>query len=185
MMYALSEFCGSADIITPVNDYGRDALEPRNLDRLLAAGLNPKMAELKHIGVTAIRAIIPEARDFFTFCFERSPWEKAVSAWQFAGLQMSFRQFLKHKVKGAVDYSLYANGSTCLVDSVGQYADLYTDYEGICEKLKIPQHTLPWLKKTCPIQLEDCYTEETRDRVSHLFQREIAMHGYRYPPHPF
>ena len=126
---------------------------------------------------------------YFTFCFERNPWEKVVSSyfWQTANgsLDTDFRRFvLTDSLPSDFDrYSL--DGRTVGVDFVGRYECLEDDLRRVLDRLGIADEISLTREKgnfrPRDATVETMFDDEMSARVEQLFGREIRTFGYSRP----
>lgn len=144
-----------------------------------------------HMAARQVRAILGEDRwrSYFTFCFERDPWDKVISWYHFeAGRSPTplppFASWLAREGLRLSDWSLYADDDGPIVDFVGQFSRLEQDLGVVAERLGLPAFTrLPHSKPRRPRTSGPAVTHDafTVELVSRVFEREIAHFGYRPP----
>lgn len=146
-----------------------------------------------HMPAWAVRRRVGEDvwNSYFKFCFDRNPWEKAVSHWHMKRKRrdpnMTFDDYLwgGHY---AHNYPLYADPDQpgkLLVDFVGKYENLAADLAHVAERLNIPfSGSLDVFAKSDyrsdrrPYQ--EVFTPKQRDRVVEIFHDEIDLLGYTF-----
>ncbi len=190
---ALSGICGPDDVITPITpkyEEVRRALGfrgPQNFTR------PDGRAFFNHISADVVRHVVGDAiwRDYYTFCFERNPWDKVMS-WYYWLLQfsphMSLDDFIASGdfagVGGIGGYDLYTKNDKIIVDRICRYESLTTELSALAAHLGIA--ALPALPNTKSEyrrdkrHYRDLLTPSQRDRIAAAFQREIRNHGYEY-----
>ena len=152
---------------------------------------------------------------YFKFAFVRNPWERILSEYRYRNYfhHRSFRDFVLNKlpapgwddkyrhVMPQYDMLHDAQGRL-LVDFVGRYENLQTDFDVVCARLGIQESTLPHRNSSDKKsrdrkrrlrnflfrngenghhRLDDFYDRETRDAVAELYRRDIETFGYRFP----
>lgn len=145
-------------------------------------------------------------KEYFTFAFERNPWDKVVSAYWHQcsrGLTMEFIPFCikaaensvkkgikfstypPHKVRAfPIDWDKYTDNNNVIVDFIGRYENLTKDLQFICDKLKIPwdgklTRELGNYRKD-KRSYKDYYNNHTKELVENLFKKEIDFFGYTF-----
>lgn len=145
-------------------------------------------------------------KEYFTFAFERNPWDKVVSAYwhqRSRGLKMEFipycieaaKNSLKKKVKFSTykydrvrafpfDWDKYTKNNKVIVDFIGKYENLEKDLLFICNTLKIPwdgklTRELGSFRKD-KSSYRKYYNKHTRNLVGDIFRREIEFFGYEF-----
>ena len=121
---------------------------------------------------------------YFTFCFERDPWDKVVSLFWFRRWQhpdMTFADFVRHEELPA-DFDLYSLDGEVAVDFVGRFEHLVDDLAEVLRRIGIDAPVeLTREKATArPPELAatTTFTPELDARVAEVFAREIATFGY-------
>jgi hypothetical protein len=152
-------------------------------------GPGPGVLFYNHMPAAQIRHIVG-ARvwdDYFTFCFERNPWDKVVSLY-FHRHRTEPRPPLSAFVTGgeatvAVNFPLYHDGERLLVDVVARYEDMRAALDTIFRRIGIaPPQRLPHAKTQFRKDTgADLMDEPTADRIAVIFQREIELGGFRRP----
>ena len=166
-------------------------VEPRDeIQRDLASG----EWYWNHMPARTIRARLGPRRweSYFTFTFERNPWEKAISRYFFeertnprGWSRSAFRQFvLSDRLQSDFDaYSL--DGVTVAVDFVGRTERLSEDLRQVLERLGIETEVILGREKASHrppnATVANLFDAETSQRVEQLFAREIAALGFEAP----
>lgn len=204
---ALSQFLGERDVITTIDpqDEGTRAelgfRGPQNYEISLARYtlrnwgerlLHGKRAVYyNHMPAREIRAYArPRVwRTYYRFCFERNPWDKAVSLYYWKTQHMrprpSMLSFLRSADSSELSSrNLYTIGGRLAVDCVGRYETLEADLRDISLTLGLPADLqLPLTKSDTrkdrrPYQaIMSCAAQEL---VAQVCAGEISLFGYTF-----
>lgn len=204
---ALSKYCGPTDIITPVssNDESLRASlgypGPQNhyvparfwnLRQWRKACFRLRRPTFhSHSDARTIRRFVGDAvwNNYFKFCFERNPWDKAISwyYWTFRDKadRPSLEDFIQsstlNKIKGL---ELYTLGNEIAVDTVYQFETLSAAMADIAHKIGLSETpTLPLAKATLrgdKRNYREILSDEARELIASRFQQEIAILGYEW-----
>ena len=177
----LSGVCGADAVVTPIFP-PISPHTPRNF-----AGF------YNHMPAAAIEAAAPAAwRDYLTFCVERNPWDKLLSAY------FMYRNSTVHGGDGTLSLSeylasgefplnapLYTIGGNIAVDRVLRYEALDAELAEIFAVLGVPYPgRLPFRAKSEWRDDRRPYREVLSGaqaaRIATLFAEEIRLHGYTY-----
>lgn len=140
-------------------------------------------------------------RSYFKFAFVRNPWDWHVSMYHFILREPthirhrlvsdmgSFEQFLHWVVKTPNPYpkgatrtqldALCAPDRSLLVDAVGRYEHLSTDFQRFCNQLNV-QADLGHLNRSHHASYTQYYTQETRALIAEHFKEDIQTFGYTF-----
>jgi len=125
---------------------------------------------------------------YFKFCFERNPWDKAVSRYWWSVQGMSNRPTLdEFVIRGHArlksDWPIYGFGDRISVDRVGRYEHLVDDLTSILGEIGVSKEVeLPRAKSTQRRRDETVgFSPEAADRIGAIFHREVAAFGYECP----
>lgn len=125
---------------------------------------------------------------YFKFCFERNPWDKAVSAFYWRKRlnkkgEQNFNMFINQQ-RFPSHYDLYCVDQCPDMDFIGRYENLSSDMESVCEKIGIPfdPNKFPRTKAhTRPnVSWRNMYTPELARIVAKVCHREIKEFGYTF-----
>ena len=137
--------------------------------------------------------------EYFTFAFERNPWDKCLSLYYyqlqnwdryrklFRPRNPTFRQwfypygFLRKKLKPSI--RMYSEHGQPCVKFLGRYERLAEDFTEICRRIGIGPVNLPVRNKSRLRQGSDYrphFTEPMRRRVERVYHREIELLGYSF-----
>lgn len=154
-------------------------LSPKNLNTFR------EHADHKHI-----RKNYPfEWKNYYKFCVERNPWDKAVSFYYWYKeskpnkTKKGFSNFImSRKFENRNDWWQYA-GEIPFVDHVCMYENLELDFLWICSHLGIPYYNeLKKIKLKSSFRQKcdyhQMYTNETKDRIATLFYKPIEYFNY-------
>ena len=204
---ALSRVCGEQDIITPITPNDEEIRKelgyrgpqnyflplvrytPKDWARLLVKGKRA-LAFYNHIPAKLIRTLVDEEiwNTYFKFCFERNPWDKAIS-WYYwitrqSEPQLSLSEFILSGKANRSDFGLYTINGEIVVDHVGLYENLDQELERIAEHLNLPDRIrLPSAKanyRKGRRHYREVLGLEEQDVIAKAFAREIAHFGYQF-----
>ncbi|MGF1522355.1 MAG: sulfotransferase family 2 domain-containing protein [Leptolyngbyaceae cyanobacterium] len=207
---ALSKFCGPEDVITRINEadeairrqlgfrgpqnYTFQGVYGEESDNSLAAENNPgKTKEFyNHAPAQFIRANISDRlwHNYFTFCFERNPFDKAISLYYFRKTQHPElpADISEHLQTTAVDllsnWRRYTIDDQVAVDFVGRYERLSEDLETVRQQLRLPHPlSLPRAKSNFR-QDKRHYSQvlpaDSRDWIATTCAKEMNYFGYSW-----
>jgi hypothetical protein len=188
---ALSEHCGPADIITPIDEVDEQIRRelghrgPQNFEvRQPASGLGGLISRLfgrnvvrhyNHAPASLIRARIgPQSYDSYRkFCVVRNPWDRAVSLYfwrknrpgsEKLDEEMSFAEFVRDTPADVLsDAHIFTIDGAAAVDRFVRYENLAEDLTTALAELGLPAIDLPWAKSG---------TRETKDHYSWIYDDE-------------
>ena len=205
---ALSEYCGPRDIITPISladEKTRTVLGFRGPQNDIIPFASYSFSDMvyclirgkqrqyhNHITAKLVRRFIGEEtwQSYFKFCFERNPWDRAVSQyyWRRAeGAPHTFSEFIDSsnlqslKKKG---FGLYSMDGEVVVDRICLYENMADELAYISEQLQLPEKlALPRSKSSSRKDKEhyrDIFNRTDREKVADLFAEEIKLLGYEF-----
>jgi hypothetical protein len=206
---ALSRFCGEEDVITPLGEkdeamrrkmairgpqnYYKQIYEYGLKDLLKHVMKGKVLKYYNHIPAGEVREKVGEAvwKNYFTFCFERNPWDRAVSYYFYRGrkndTQLSFIDFLKQSERKRLsNFYLYSIDGEVAVDYVARYEKLEEELEyiarriGLPEKIQLPVDKLKGSYRKDKRPYQELYTRETKDLISDVCKHEIEYMNYRF-----
>ena len=142
-----------------------------------------------------IEAMGREAFDaFFSFAIVRNPWDWQVSlfhymrkerahhqhvlAKSFAGFDDYIRWRCREEVRFQRDF-IYSRDGELLVDFVGRFENLDSDFASICARIGISA-SLPKLNVSNTKPYRSFYGDETRELVRRAFAPDVALFGYDF-----
>ena len=204
---ALSKFCGEDDVITPIgaNDEAvRSQLGYRGPQNYSLSFGNYSAADWyklffrriplafwNHADAGFINKYVDEEvwRSYFKFCFERNPWDKAVSYYFFQLREMnntpSISDFIQSGMADNIrGYRLYSIGDEIAVDKVFLFERLQEAVDQIERQLRLPgKLELPVTKNNFrkdKRHYRDILSEQDREKIANQYTREIAQFGYEW-----
>ena len=92
----------------------------------------------------------------------------------------NFEEYIKWRCENEVRYQkdfIYSSNNELLVNFVGRYENLGTDFNLICSRIGISA-SLPKLNVSNYKPYQDYYTEKTRDLVRQAFEPDIKTFDY-------
>ena len=78
-----------------------------------------------------------------------------------------------------LDWIVDENGEV-LIDFVGRFENLTSDFETICEKIGIPSISLKHINKSKHKHYTEYYNKETRKIIAEKYCRDIEYFGYKF-----
>jgi chondroitin 4-sulfotransferase 11 len=137
----------------------------------------------------------------FSFAFVRNPWERLVSWYEMARARPT-NDFHRHVIATAPTFAEFVTGCTTglaakttfnqvdyldgpggegeIVDFVGRFESLGSDFAIVGRRLGLPPRPLGHENRTRHRPYRDLYDEETRAIVTERFARDIARFGYEF-----
>ncbi len=203
---ALSKYCGPDDIITPISpkdekmrkelgyrgpqNYNIPFKKYTKFNIVNALYKRKRMSFYNHTAASfIIKYIDQEVWDsYFKFCFERNPWDKAVSLYHWRYKTEPFppiTDFIQSKEVASVrGFNLYTCSSDIVVDKVYKYEELNQAMEDIHDRIGLDEiPSLPRAKanhRKDKRNYRDMLSEKDRDRIAKVFAREIAYFNYKW-----
>jgi hypothetical protein len=126
---------------------------------------------------------------YFTFCFERNPWEKVISGffWERGrrGVELDFEDYVLHASLPS-DFDRYSfDGRSVGVDFVGRYEHLDEELQKVLDRLGIRTPVALGREKgnfrPREATVDTMFTDAMSARVERVFAREIAAFGFEPP----
>jgi hypothetical protein len=203
---ALSQHCGPKDVLTPISP--EDEVIRRELGfrgpqnyfvplakyrlndwvRLFVRQRRRKLHNHDPACVVQSYAGKNVWKDYFVFCFERDPYDKAISRYYWStrhGDRPSINAYLESVPPTALsNWHIYTIADKVAVNFVGRYERLNADLQYVWEKLQLPSPpNLPRAKQNHRVDRRH-YSEvldaQARKRIAEVCSREIAEFDYPF-----
>jgi hypothetical protein len=138
----------------------------------------------------------------FKFAFVRNPWDLQVSSYHHIKRERphllesdeSFASFLQRKLDPERPWQYHIDTSITpqshylidltgkqIVDFVGRYESLQSDFDTCCDRIGIPRQSLPHQRRAeGRSAYRDYYDTHTRELVATHFASDIEAFGYDY-----
>ena len=205
---ALSGICGPEDVITPISPPdeaerrrlgypGPQNLEPvpsrrggRELVRRLRRRDAPRFRN--HMPAAGIRRLVPQAvwDGYFKFCFDRNPWDRAISLYHWLGGERRFGALGVFLRSGAErpfsNYDRYSIDGVVALDRVYRYEEMEGALADIARRislpapLSLPEHRAKGASRTDRRHYRDLIGPEEREWIEIVCAREIRLLDYRF-----
>ncbi|WP_136809641.1 sulfotransferase family 2 domain-containing protein [Desulfosediminicola flagellatus] len=182
----------------------------------------PRLAHLKAQDYVGCNYLSQELFDtYYRFTFVRNPWSRVVSLYKYLGYsrRLSFKDFLKDTFLHGIlpnmywfvcpqSELIYSEDGELLVDYIGRFETLQSDFDQICMHIGFPQTPLPHInisreKRDTQNFLQrggtaimnrlrkadsfpsyasycDYYDQETFDIVADIYQKDIDNFKYSF-----
>jgi hypothetical protein len=159
----------------------------------------------RHARIIAAREMLPQPYfdELFKFAFVRNPWDLQVSSFHhlkrerphLLGGRTDFAAFLEYKLDPERAYQYHIDTSLqlqtdylvdlrgeLLVDFVGRYERLESDFRAVCARIGIAQRALPHRRRAADrgSDYRGYYSDETAELVARHFARDIELLGYEF-----
>lgn len=163
-----------------------------------------------HVFATQTQQLYPDLwKKCFKFCFVRNPWDRLVSIWgyfrtmgsgspRYKGPNAKMSDIIKEmpdfktlvlwvqKRTVFIDRHFYpqktwvCNNQTILMNFVGRFERLQSDWNIICDKVGRERSILPKLNSSIHKPYVELYDKETIDIVHKLYADDIRLFGYKF-----
>lgn len=148
-----------------------------------------------HITAKELRRSIPNYFDqYFKFAFVRNPWDWQVSLYHFAKQNKEHHQ---HKLISKMNFEEYIDWrvhedlhlqkdfinddeDNSLVNFVGKFEQLQSDFQTICNHLTIKDCCLLHKKKSEHLAYQNYYSQKTKSIVEEAFRDDITLFKYSF-----
>jgi hypothetical protein len=201
---ALSQFCGPTDVITPLHkkdealraslggrgsqNYYLPLNSYRRADILGCLKARKRKRYYNHSNAAAVRGHAGEAiwNSYFKFCFERNPFDKAISHYYWgreSELETVAEYLNKAEHNLLSDWDMYTRNDHIAVDFVGRYESLEDDLLEIAEKLKLPKFAVPQAKHEYRVDrrnYQQVLDAQSRAIIETTYVKELQEFGYRW-----
>jgi hypothetical protein len=203
---ALSKFCGAGDIITPIKPKDEAVREelgypgPQNyfipfrkytkFDWARFFFQRKRLAYFNHARASFIKQYLAPGDwgSYFKFCFERNPWDKAVSLYYWTyrkGPGPSISKFIQSGgANRCPGFELYTIHAEIVVDRVFLYERIDEAMQELAQVVGLPE--VPQLPQTKGGFREDkgnyrqVLSPQDREKIAKVYAREIAYFGYEW-----
>jgi hypothetical protein len=191
----LAPLTGADGVVTPPTDGDRNHRERFSLTRELSnapdhhdmrIGMRQwrrRVAYNQHMPAWRVRERIGHERwnSYFTFCFERDPWDKLVSFYWWRTREdpnpPDFETFCR-TTPDLSAWPLYAIDDQVGVDFVGRYENLHDDLQYVLDRVGLDVPIDLPREKSGYRTAEPQFSPELDRWVSQTFRREIEAFGY-------
>ena len=207
---ALSKFCDSNDIITPISEEDESLRKdlgytsPQNykfdlseynlsdyFNLLVKFRKRRKKEFYNHITSKEVKYLVDNNcwNNYYKFCFERNPWDKVVSQyyWKTKDPRPPMKEFLKTRhLKGLKKrgYNIYTIDNEISVDKIYKFEDLKESLIHLQKKLSLPEKIiLPRAKSKYRIDkrhFTEMFDDEEKLTIQDEFSDEIKLFNYSF-----
>ncbi|NCO74411.1 MAG: sulfotransferase family protein [Cyanobacteria bacterium] len=133
--------------------------------------------------------------EYFKFCFDRNPWDKAISYYFYLNRKTpqpfsNFDDFLKRYSSFCWNYPIYTNPwneEEILVDYIAKYENLSEELQKICERIGIPFNEALITEKTAnndsrkdKSHYRDFLSIPQADKIANILKTEIKLLNYKF-----
>jgi len=151
-----------------------------------------------HVTAVDLKRYLPDSifDGYYKFGFVRNPWDWQVSLYHYMMQNTahpqhgviksleSFDEYVRWRVNGNLKQQkgFFYDGGKCLVDYVGKYEQIGSEFDKICRLLDLANTSLPSNNISAHKTWESYYTKQSFELVREHFQEDIEIFGY--PAHP-
>lgn len=203
MEIALSRFCGPGDVITPISKNDELLRQqpgyrgPQNFliplrrysqqELISAICRRKRLSFYNHCTAAFIKSHIDQEiwDTYYKFCFERNPWDKAISLYYWWHVREPISDFIQSgEANRIAGFDLYTINGEIAVDQVFLYEELDQATDEIRSRLGLPEPLdLPHTKaghREDRRSYREILSEKDRRKIERVFAREIAHFGYAW-----
>ena len=136
-----------------------------------------------------INSVSDYPREYYSFAFVRNPFEVIVSAWD-SNKYENFDRYVEHEIFTGLQicarrsqYEYLTDNGTLLVDFVGRYENLSSDFYEVVGTIGVPLMILP-KRNISKDKVQDNYREfyspTSRRLVERKYKRDLEYFGYEF-----
>ena len=136
-----------------------------------------------------INSVSDYPREYYSFAFVRNPFEVIVSAWD-SNKYENFDRYVEHEIFTGLQicarrsqYEYLTDNGTLLVDFVGRYENLCSDFYEVINEIKVPLMMLPKRnigKEKRSQDYKKYFTPLSRKTVERKFEKDLNFFGYEF-----
>ena len=136
-----------------------------------------------------INSVSDYPREYYSFAFVRNPFEVIVSAWD-SNKYENFDRYVEHEIFTGLQicarrsqYEYLTDNGTLLVDFVGRYENLSSDFYEVINEIKVPLMMLPKRnigKEKRSQDYKKYFTPLSRKTVERKFEKDLNFFGYEF-----
>lgn len=182
VQYILGQFCKDRDIVTPV-------LPTVEGYKFMNCSGDKRIHS--HMTIQMVKSLFPsEHKEYFKFCFERNPWDKAVSLYWWERrcdvLDVDdFRNWCIRKYHGIGDFGrIYSIDGKVAVDKIFRYEKFKEELVNFCLERNIPwggeEVFLKGEYRKDKRPYQEYFDVGTRDLISKHFEKIINFMCYEF-----
>ncbi len=160
----------------------------------------------KHVSLSNLKRLTGiEHQSYFKFCFTRNPWDRMVSFYfqlqkpinlETTGRRRkyeltnkySFKDYIKIERKenpkfldeASIKAFIGDENGQIGVDFIGKYENLQSDFNKVCELLKIPKTKLPRINVSKRKHYSYYYDEESKEIIATGLKYDIEQGAYQF-----
>ena len=181
----------------PLNHWHNRELKRLGVNTNVLLGNFQSYRYRKHAKISTAQRCIPQDvfAGMFKFSFVRNPWDLLVSNYSFIRShpnhkrhgrvsKLTFPEFIEFAAFKRIGFQKRAISDAygnLLVDKVGFFENLNSDFEEITDRLSIVSE-LPHLNQVPRADYRDFYTTETRRKVAEIYREDIEVFEYEFHP---
>lgn len=118
---------------------------------------------------------------YFSFAFVRNPFDRVVSEYKWCAQfnNVDFLTFLRMPWPGrhSLPQTEFINKD---LNFIGKFENLQEDFNVICDKIGIPQKTLPHSNVSKHKHYTEYYNEETKELVTNKYAKDLEYFEYKF-----
>ena len=136
-----------------------------------------------------INSVSDYPREYYSFAFVRNPFEVIVSAWD-SNKYENFDRYVEHEIFTGLQisarrsqYEYLTDNGTLLVDFVGRYENLSSDFYEVINEIKVPLMMLPKRnigKEKRSQDYKKYFTPLSRKTVERKFEKDLNFFNYEF-----
>lgn len=205
---ALSGICGDEDVICPISTRDEQARKKiigrtrqnysipfknySTKEKITLLLLGKRLEFYNHIPASELsKRISPHIWDgFFTFCFDRNPWDKVISHYFHLNRKGRFNDISEYLDTNLWEilhcHKMYCEDGKPIVDKIYKYEEMGKSLEDISERMRFPTPLkLTDYKAKSEFRIDkrhyrEILTQVQAEIIAERFAKDIELMGYSY-----